>query len=174
MNRFFKKVITVIWAVVIMVTFYPTQALAIEQQFELITNCMEVVNVSTQDALNEVKRIQEEKKRKQEELKKRQQEQKKWKALGKFYLTAYCDCSNCQEQWVGTTATGVEPIAGTTIAVDPRVIPLGSKIKIEGKQYIAQDVGGAIKGKHIDVLLGNHAATTKWHNRYAEVFIKVK
>ena len=42
---------------------------------------------------------------------------------------------------MGTTAQ-----SNNTIAVDPNVIPLGSIIKIDGMNYIAEDVGGAIKG----------------------------
>lgn len=97
-----------------------------------------------------------------------------WKKLGKFYITAYCDCKKCQEGWVGTTATGVKPTPGDTIAVDPKVIPLGSKVKIDGKIYTASDTGGAIKGKRIDILLPNHKSTTTWKNKYFDVEIKVK
>lgn len=59
----------------------------------------------------------------------------------------------------GRTALGTRPREGHTVAVDPSVIPLGSLLKIEcsswtginGSNYIAEDVGGAIKGKKIDV-----------------------
>jgi len=53
-------------------------------------------------------------------------------------------------------ATGT-PVAWSTIAVDPKVIPLGSRVKISGfpdKVFTATDTGGAIKGKHIDVFMG--------------------
>lgn len=53
-------------------------------------------------------------------------------------------------------ATG-HPVAWATIAVDPKVIPLGSRVKIDGipgKIFKASDTGGAIKGKHIDVFMG--------------------
>lgn len=49
------------------------------------------------------------------------------------------------------TATGVRCSYGA-VAVDPRLIPLGSKLYIEGYGYgFACDTGGAIKGKHIDL-----------------------
>lgn len=52
------------------------------------------------------------------------------------------------------TATGTIPTAGRTVAVDPRVIPLGSKIHIEGVgERIAEDTGGKIKGKRLDLFL---------------------
>ena len=52
------------------------------------------------------------------------------------------------------TATGTTPTAGRTVAVDPRVIPLGSKIHIEGVgERIAEDTGGKIKGKRLDLFL---------------------
>ncbi|WP_348519870.1 ubiquitin-like domain-containing protein [Bacillus sp. 165] len=49
------------------------------------------------------------------------------------------------------------------IAVDPRVIPLGTKVYVEGYGYaIAGDTGGAIKGNKIDVLMPTKAAANKW------------
>jgi 3D (Asp-Asp-Asp) domain-containing protein len=52
------------------------------------------------------------------------------------------------------TATGTLPATGRTVAVDPHVIPLGSKIHIEGVgERIAEDTGGKIKGKRLDLFL---------------------
>ena len=45
------------------------------------------------------------------------------------------------------------------MAVDPKVIPLGSKVWVEGYgEAIAGDTGGAIKGNRIDILLGSDSA----------------
>lgn len=73
--------------------------------------------------------------------------------LGRFKLTAYSGPQLGQAEPI--TATGTSARAGRTVAVDPKVIPLGSKIYIEGLgERIAEDVGGGVKGNHIDVYLG--------------------
>ena len=54
----------------------------------------------------------------------------------------------------GRTATGVAPAQGM-IAADPRVLPLGSRVRIEAGsysgEYIVTDTGGAVKGHRIDI-----------------------
>ncbi|MDM5157306.1 cell wall-binding protein EntA [Bacillus sp. DX1.1] len=58
------------------------------------------------------------------------------------------------------------------IAVDPKVIPLGSKVWVEGYgEAIAGDTGGAIKGNRIDVLLGSDSAAEKWGRKSVKVKI---
>lgn len=78
----------------------------------------------------------------------------------KYYMeaTAYtATCKGCS----GITAMGIDVRNSTTyqgygiIAVDTRVIPLGTKVSINGRKYIAGDTGGAIKGNKIDVLVGS-------------------
>ncbi len=70
--------------------------------------------------------------------------------IGRFKLTAYSGPQLGQAFPI--TATGTTARAGRTVAVDPRVIALGSKIYIEGLgERIAEDVGGGVKGNHIDV-----------------------
>ena len=72
--------------------------------------------------------------------------------LGRFKLTAYSGPQLGQPSAI--TATGPAARVGRTVAVDPRVIPLGSHIYIEGiGERIAEDVGGGVKGHHIDVYL---------------------
>lgn len=93
-------------------------------------------------------------------------------SLGKFKITAYCNCSKCCGKWAGgPTASGVMPKAGRTIAVDPKVIPLGTKVIIDGKVYVAEDTGGAIKGNRIDMYFATHSEALNWGVRYRNVSI---
>lgn len=71
------------------------------------------------------------------------------------HVTAYCNCEKCcgKYAWKHTTATGAETVEGVTIAVDPKVIPYGSIVELNGHFYIAQDCGGAIDGVEIDVYI---------------------
>lgn len=56
------------------------------------------------------------------------------------------------------------------IAVDPKVIPLGSKVWVEGYgEAIAGDTGGAIKGNRIDVLVGSDGSANSWGRKSVKV-----
>ena len=84
--------------------------------------------------------------------------------LGNFKLTFYGDDT--------ITATGKKPQINHTIAVDPRVIPLGSKVYIEGMgTYYAEDTGGAIKGNILDVFVRTEAEANQLGIRYADVYL---
>ncbi len=86
-----------------------------------------------------------------------------------FKATAYCSCKRCcdkdpSDKWYGITATGKKARWGT-VAVDKRVIKLGSTLRIKGFPntiFRAEDVGGAIKGKHIDVWFPSHREALKF------------
>lgn len=80
--------------------------------------------------------------------------------IGEFEVSFYCGCAKCNYPYEGQPcANGEYPTQWYTIAVDRRVIPLGSFVEIEGFEGIkfkAQDVGGYIKGNRIDIFLSNH------------------
>lgn len=76
----------------------------------------------------------------------------------------------------GTTALGLKPIRNpnglSTIAVDPNVIPLGTKVYVSGYGLaIAADTGGAIKGNIIDVFLNSYEECYSWGRRQVTVQI---
>ena len=85
----------------------------------------------------------------------------------KFTATAYCGGSCCNGKWAGSpTASGATPRANHTIAVDPRVIPLGTVVEIEGMgTYVAEDTGSAIKGNKIDIYFDSHSAANNFGRR---------
>ena len=69
------------------------------------------------------------------------------------------------------TATGVWPAVGT-ISVDPKVIPLGSRLYVTGYGYgIAQDTGGAIKGNIVDVFFDTEQECINWGRRGVTIYV---
>lgn len=69
------------------------------------------------------------------------------------------------------TATGTWPAYGT-VAVDPRTIPLGTPLYVEGYGFaVAEDTGGAIKGNKLDVFLENRKNALKWGKKTVKVQI---
>jgi 3D (Asp-Asp-Asp) domain-containing protein len=83
--------------------------------------------------------------------------------------TAYCSCAKCCGKSDGITASGVKAKANRTIAVDKRIIPLGTVVLINGKQYVAEDTGGAIKGNRIDIYFDSHEQALKWGRQQIEI-----
>ena len=78
----------------------------------------------------------------------------------------------------GFTATGAKAIAGTgekhnphLIAVDPRAIPLGTKLYISGYGFaVAKDIGGAIRGNRIDILFATHQEALRFGRRRLKIY----
>ena len=83
--------------------------------------------------------------------------------------TAYCEgCS-------GVTYTGIDLRSNPNqkvIAVDPTIIPLGSRVWVEGYgEAIAGDIGGAIKGNIIDVFLEDRQDALNWGRKTVTIKI---
>ncbi len=70
----------------------------------------------------------------------------------------------------GPTKSGI-PAGPGIIAVDPRVIPLGTHVWIDGKKYLAADTGRLIKGHRIDKWLPTHEACVRWGRRNVKVVV---
>ncbi|MEH7148263.1 3D domain-containing protein, partial [Priestia megaterium] len=111
----------------------------------------------------------------QQQAAQQQQQQSQQQASGKSMTveaTAYtANCAGCS----GTTATGVNLKSNPNqrvIAVDPSVIPLGSKVYVEGYgQAVAADTGGAIKGNRIDVFVSSDNAAQDWGRRSVKITV---
>jgi uncharacterized protein YabE (DUF348 family) len=96
------------------------------------------------------------------------------KVATEFYVsstafTAYCNgCS-------GVTSTGINLKANPNakvIAVDPSVIPLGTKVYVEGYGYaVAGDTGSAIRGNKIDVFFATKAEAYRWGRKQVKIKI---
>lgn len=90
----------------------------------------------------------------------------------KMIATGYSPCpSENGGNTSGRTATGLK-IGHGVVAVDPRFIPLGTKLHVEGYGYaVAADVGGAIKGNRIDLGHETRSAAHKVGRRSVRVRI---
>ena len=88
----------------------------------------------------------------------------------KYRITVYVP----DEEWGYQTSTGVTSRHLQTCAVDPNVIPLGSTVVVYGDngqvlELLACDIGGGVKGKHIDVFYdGTEAEAYDWLFRFGE------
>ena len=103
--------------------------------------------------------------------------------LGEFILTAYCPCVECCGEYAlnrPRDENGNEIVYGASgrvlypyysVAVDPRVIPYGSHILINGHEYVAADCGGGIKGNRIDIYFATHEETYTIGVKYADVYL---
>lgn len=93
--------------------------------------------------------------------------------IGQFEVVAYCTeqyphiCGGSTYTYTGTPVQ-----AGLTVAVDPEVIPLGSRLYIEGVGWRqAQDTGGAIQGRRIDMAVGTHGEALEWGVKDKQIWI---
>ena len=79
--------------------------------------------------------------------------------------TAYCNDP--------ITATGTKPQVGRTIAVDPKVIPYGTRVYIPqfDKVFIAEDCGSAIKGNRIDIYMQDYNTCMEWGFKTIDIYI---
>ena len=93
------------------------------------------------------------------------------RSLGVFKTTAYCPCYSCSEGWGRHTSSGALATSQHTVAVDPRVIPIGSRLMIDGTVYTAEDVGGGVRGNHVDIYYNTPGETRQHGVRYSEVYL---
>lgn len=102
------------------------------------------------------------------------------KYVGSFYCTKYAATVEQCGNDLGITASGKKVTTNPdcwTVAVDPKVIPLGTKLKIDlpggdpSVIYEATDTGSAINNFDIDVFTESESESTSWANCYVDVWI---
>lgn len=96
-------------------------------------------------------------------------------------VTGYCNCGKCcgwegspekavynygklkgKPKKIGVTASGTIAHKGT-VAADPSVFPFGTRLEIPGYGTgTVEDIGGAIKGRHIDIWFTTHEEARRW------------
>lgn len=111
------------------------------------------------------------------------------KRNGLFEVTGYCNCEECcgwtrdkdgkavfnygrlkgKPKIIGQTSSGTIAKRGT-IAADPRVFKVGTRIYVPGYgNGVVEDIGGAIKGQHIDLWFPSHEEAKRWGKRYLKL-----
>lgn len=91
--------------------------------------------------------------------------------MGTFKLTAYCPCESCSDNFGRQTSSGKTATAGRTIAVDPEVIDIGSRVLIGDHIYTAEDIGGFVDGDHIDIFFDTHEEVEEFGLRWKNVWV---
>lgn len=94
------------------------------------------------------------------------------------YDLSFASCGkNPGDRGYGITASGMKAQRGV-IAVDPRVIPLGTRLYIQSTDSypdygyaIAGDTGGAIKGYRVDLFMNSHSEAIRFGRRQVKVYI---
>lgn len=93
--------------------------------------------------------------------------------LGRFRITHYCSCVRCCGKWSSSkTASGRKAKAGRTVAVNRRLIRFGTKLKIDGHIYTAEDTGG-FDLYTIDIFCSSHREALRRGVKHRKVY-KVK
>ncbi len=80
-----------------------------------------------------------------------------------YAVTAYgigCDAPGPR------TKAGTLPVPDWTIAADPRVLPIGSIVRVEGLgERVVHDIGGGVRGRHIDLFMRTCGEARAWGRR---------
>ncbi|WP_214658709.1 3D domain-containing protein [Candidatus Formimonas warabiya] len=87
-----------------------------------------------------------------------------------FEATAYCSCKKCCGKSDGITKSGVKVHKGT-LAVDPKVIPLGTKVYIEGMGWFVAEDTGNFRGNRIDIYMETHEKALQFGRKNVKVIL---
>ena len=99
------------------------------------------------------------------------------KYLGVFEITGYCNDERCTGKNIGDKGYGITKSGKVAkwgmVATDLKVIPLGTKLKIEGFDtiFVSEDIGSAIKKNKIDIWFPTHQDALNWGRQKRKVWI---
>ena len=95
-------------------------------------------------------------------------------------LVPICEVEATAYTYTGNhTCTGDDPIPNYTVAVDPKLIPIGTELYVESDYpgvtgyYLAMDTGGDIHGRRIDLFMESHDACVKFGRRDVKIYMVV-
>ena len=88
--------------------------------------------------------------------------------IGRYYITAY----NHEETGGKITASGKTCHQGTvsTCAADPKYHKFGEFLEIDGKLYVVEDTGNAVKRRHIDLYFESYKDMSKYGSNYQTIY----
>ena len=92
--------------------------------------------------------------------------------LGVFDITGYCGCEVCcgkKEKYL--TKTETIPRAGYTVAADPSILEMGTKVEIGGIVYTVEDTGESVTGNVIDIYFDTHEEAVRFGRQRKEVYL---
>ena len=157
-----------------------------KEELAVIEEKEEVVVIENKNSSENVINNKEEIKEQSEENISLEEPPLEYKKVIEAKATAYCLCKKCcgkseTHPEYGVTASGLKIIPGTNmkvIAVDPNIVPLGTKVYVEGlngaKDYgyaIAADTGSAIKDLKIDLYMDTHEKAYQWGRKNVKVYV---
>ena len=94
------------------------------------------------------------------------------KESNRFLVTAYLAIDTLERRFHGITFTGTVALPYHTVAVDPRVVPLGSWLFIEGCGWFrAEDTGNMIIGNRLDICVATRVEAVKWGIKQKRVWV---
>ena len=93
--------------------------------------------------------------------------------LGEFQVTGYCSCTICcGEKEERLTKSETVPRASHTVAADPSVIPLGTRIVIDDVVYTMEDTGKAVEGMRLDIFFDSHEEAVRYGRKEKYVYLE--
>lgn len=88
--------------------------------------------------------------------------------IGRYYITGY----NHKETGSKKTASGATCHEGTitTCAADPRYHKFGEYLEVDGRLYVVEDTGSAVKKKHIDLYFADYNSMARYGSNYQNIY----